>query len=95
MTAIRLFESLISGFLTTEDGVIPGNLGLKDQEFALKWVHQNIDIFGGNASQITIGGYGAGAASVSYHILNTRNKGENSHRLYIQYCLHNYKKLYQ
>lgn len=68
---------MFSGFLTTEDGVIPGNLGLKDQKLALQWVHKNIDIFGGNPALITIGGHGAGAASVSYHLLHDANKGEN------------------
>ncbi|CAG7824849.1 unnamed protein product, partial [Allacma fusca] len=32
------------GFLTTEDNVIPGNLGLKDQVVALKWTKRNIRI---------------------------------------------------
>ncbi|RZC41743.1 COesterase and/or Abhydrolase 3 domain containing protein, partial [Asbolus verrucosus] len=30
------------GFLSTEDEVIPGNNGLKDQQFAIKWTHDNI-----------------------------------------------------
>lgn len=64
------------GFLTTEDGAIPGNLGLKDQQLALKWVNKNIHVFGGNSSKVTIVGARAGAASASFHLLNEENQGE-------------------
>ncbi|XP_023311247.1 cholinesterase 1-like isoform X1 [Anoplophora glabripennis] len=63
------------GFLTTEDGVIPGNLGLKDQHFALQWVKNNIDLFGGDPEKITISGQSAGAASVGFQLISQRNKG--------------------
>nr|WCC58161.1 carboxylesterase [Pharsalia antennata] len=56
------------GFLSTEDEVIPGNNGLKDQRFALQWVQENIHLFGGDPSQVTIVGQSAGSASVSYHV---------------------------
>lgn len=36
-----------------------GNMGLKDQVLALKWVKQNIKQFGGNEN-ITILGHGTG-----------------------------------
>ncbi|KAJ8951547.1 hypothetical protein NQ318_020420 [Aromia moschata] len=58
------------GFLTTEDGVIPANIGLKDQNFALQWVQSNIQQFGGDPAKVTIFGESAGAVSVSYHLLN-------------------------
>ncbi|VEN46879.1 unnamed protein product [Callosobruchus maculatus] len=58
------------GFLTTEDDVIPPNLGLRDQYLALKWVQENIDLFGGNPRDIVISGESAGAASVCYHLLS-------------------------
>ena len=54
------------GFLASEEvhqkGVL--NVGLLDQQFALKWVNDHIDKFGGNASQVTISGNSAGAGSV-------------------------------
>lgn len=36
------------GFLSTEDENCPGNFGLKDQVFVLKWIHDNIEQFGGD-----------------------------------------------
>lgn len=71
-----------SGFLTTGDGVIPANVGLKDQQFALKWVQKHIHSFGGNASQITIAGARAGASSVSFQMLNGENEGKNYRIIY-------------
>lgn len=38
----------VLGFLSNNDTVIPGNNGLKDQSMALKWVHENIEYFGGD-----------------------------------------------
>ncbi|XP_046404430.1 esterase FE4-like [Ischnura elegans] len=63
------------GFLSTGDGVCPGNWGLKDQAFALKWVQQNIHAFGGDPSRVTIFGESAGGASVHYHVLSPMSKG--------------------
>ncbi|KAK8720496.1 hypothetical protein OTU49_013278 [Cherax quadricarinatus] len=63
------------GFLSTEDSVIPGNFGLKDQTLALQWVQKNIHNFGGDKSKVTIMGQSAGAASVHYHILSPKSSG--------------------
>ncbi|XP_072392037.1 juvenile hormone esterase-like [Diabrotica undecimpunctata] len=63
------------GFLTSQDNAMPGNYGLKDQHFALKWVQQNIHLFGGDPDQVTISGQSAGAASVAFHIMNLKSKG--------------------
>lgn len=71
---------LFSGFLTTEDGVIPGNLGLKDQQLALKWVNKNIERFGGDPAKVTIAGQSAGSISCSYHIISQKSTGKNYFR---------------
>ncbi|XP_073981925.1 venom carboxylesterase-6-like [Rhodnius prolixus] len=63
------------GFLSTEDNVLPGNNGLKDQVLALKWVKNNIAAFGGNPNSITICGLSAGGASVHYHMLSPLSQG--------------------
>ncbi|KAJ8923392.1 hypothetical protein NQ315_001950 [Exocentrus adspersus] len=63
------------GFLTTEDGVIPGNLGLRDQHFAIQWVKNHIKLFGGDPEKITISGESAGATSVGFQLISKRNKG--------------------
>ncbi|PPJ54423.1 hypothetical protein CBER1_07381 [Cercospora berteroae] len=41
-----------------------GNQGFWDQRLALEWTSRNIEAFGGNAQNITIGGYSAGSHSV-------------------------------
>jgi cholinesterase len=48
----------VFGFLSLDDPElnIPGNAGLKDQTFALKWVQRNIKNFGGDPGNVTIFG---------------------------------------
>lgn len=63
------------GFLSTEDDVVPGNMGLKDQNMAIRWVSENIEKFGGDPKQITLVGLSAGGASVHYHYLSPMSAG--------------------
>lgn len=60
----------VLGFLSTDDVNQPGNNGIRDQLFALQWIHQNIGLFQGNPNQVTIMGHDAGGVSVGMHLLN-------------------------
>lgn len=66
----------IFGFLSTNDSVAPGNIGLKDQIFALKWIKENIENFGGNPNKITLMGQSAGAASIGYLLAHKEAEGD-------------------
>nr|CAD7198898.1 unnamed protein product [Timema douglasi] len=60
----------VYGFLSLEGTNAPGNAGLKDQTFALKWVQANIAKFGGDPDNVTIVGESAGGAAVHYQVLS-------------------------
>lgn len=64
------------GFLALPGTNIQGNMGMKDQLMAMRWVKQNIAKFGGDPGRITISGLSAGAVSVHAHILSPLGQGE-------------------
>ena len=63
------------GFCTTEDDVIPGNVGLLDQALALQFIQNNIAAFGGDPDRVTISGHSAGSASVGLHLVSPLSTG--------------------
>ena len=63
------------GFATTEDEVLPGNLGLYDQTLALRFVQENIAVFGGDPNMVTLAGQSAGGGSVGLHIVSQESAG--------------------
>lgn len=69
------YSSYAVGFLHVDDEVIPGNFGMKDQVAALRWIRNNIALFGGDFNQVTIAGSSAGGASVHWHMYSSLSKG--------------------
>ncbi|XP_047106427.1 venom carboxylesterase-6-like [Schistocerca piceifrons] len=70
-----LIISYFCRFMSTGDSLLPGNLGMKDQVLALKWIKQNIRAFGGNPDEVTISGQSSGGSAVHYHLLSPLSKG--------------------
>lgn len=44
----------------------PSNYGLMDQIAALHWIQENIAVFGGDPSNVTLMGHGTGASCVGF-----------------------------
>ena len=68
---LNLFGFLASKELQAEaesSGDIAGNMGFWDQRFALEWTAENVGYFGGDAGNITVGGYSAGAHSAFHQL---------------------------
>lgn len=66
----------ILGFFALDTGTPHGNYGLLDQVAALDWVNDKISEFGGSKNDICIMGHGAGATSVSLHMISPLSKGK-------------------
>lgn len=64
----------VMGFMHLPSGGIVGNQGFRDQRLTLKWVHENIERFGGDPNNITLFGHSAGAAAAHLHMMLPESK---------------------
>lgn len=58
-----------------------GNMGLLDQQAAIRWTNQNIKAFGGDTNRVTIFGESAGGFSVCQHLGSPGSSGLFSHAI--------------
>lgn len=63
------------GFLYSGTDEAPGNQGVHDVIMALRWVHDNIEKFGGDPNRVTVFGESAGSFFVSMLIMSPMAKG--------------------
>lgn len=68
------------GFMTSGENdanarSIQANIGLLDQQMALKWVQNNIHQFGGNKEAVTLAGFSSGSYSALLHLIAPSSKG--------------------
>ncbi|KAI9055325.1 hypothetical protein LZ554_000285 [Drepanopeziza brunnea f. sp. 'monogermtubi'] len=62
------------GWLAGNENVT-ANVGLLDQRLALDWVQDNIYLFGGDPSRVTVMGESAGGGSIMHHITSYAGMG--------------------
>ncbi len=63
-----------------------GNYGIMDQQFVLKWVQTNIANFGGDPTNVTVGGQSAGASDTGINMVSPLSAGLLEHGICESSC---------
>eukprot|EP01094_Clydonella_sp_ATCC50884_P003281 TRINITY_DN12536_c0_g1_i1.p1 TRINITY_DN12536_c0_g1~~TRINITY_DN12536_c0_g1_i1.p1 ORF type:complete len:541 (+),score=158.06 TRINITY_DN12536_c0_g1_i1:110-1732(+) len=63
------------GFLVLPEEEAHANAALLDMQMALRWVHENVDAFGGDATRVTVFGESAGGSAVALLMAMEGSKG--------------------
>ena len=78
---VNVFGFLSHPQLSKEQPDAPTNFGHLDQQAATRWVKRNIQAFGGDPDNITIGGQSAGGGSVCAQLASPQNEGLFQHAI--------------
>lgn len=62
------FRVGVFGYMSLGTPEYSGNMGLKDEQLAIKWVYENIEHFGGDNSKITLAGHSSGSFHTSFFV---------------------------
>lgn len=69
------YRTNVFGWLSLDNNLSPGNLGLMDQLMAFEWIDENISKFGGDMKNVTLLGHGSmGVFNSYYHLLSPKTK---------------------
>jgi len=60
---------------TPDNGGVPRNLGLRDQQQALRWIQGNIAAFGGDPSRVALVGSSFGCPNIMTHMVSPGSAG--------------------
>lgn len=74
-TRLNVFGYFSLPQLSKEQGGMSGNYGLMDEVKALQWVHDNIEAFGGDPDNITVGGQSGGTSKSGALACTPANRG--------------------
>jgi carboxylesterase type B len=80
------YRTNVFGWLSLDNKLSPGNLGLMDQLKAFEWIDENIHKFGGDMGNVTLLGHGPmGVYNSFYHLLSPKTKRNERDGMFAAY----------
>lgn len=64
----------IFGFMSFNTPEYSGNMALKDQQLAMKWIHENVERFSGDPKRVTLFGQSAGAVLAHFQVFSSESR---------------------